>query len=91
MIRALCGKWKFPFFVDVDHTFTKEEVQEAILRFETANVTVLALTCDQGSKNLGLARDLGVSPDQVFFLHPKDPDKKIFFMYDIIHLCKTIR
>ena len=91
MVRSLCGKWKFPFFADIDHTFTKEEVYEAILRFETANITVLSVTADQGSKNLGLFRDLGITPDQVFFPHPNDPDKKVYCMYDIIHLCKTIR
>ena len=48
MVRSICGKWKFPFFCDVDYTFTKDDIYEAISRFEAAGIQIVALTCDQG-------------------------------------------
>ena len=48
MVRALCGKWKFPFFCDVDKTFSKEDIYEAIRRFDAAGIKIVSITCDQG-------------------------------------------
>ena len=48
MVRSLCGKWKFPFFCDVDKTFSKEDIFEALDKFEAAGIEIVALTCDQG-------------------------------------------
>ena len=48
MVRSLCGKWKFPFFCDVDYTFSKEDIYKAIEKFDKAGIIVVALTCDQG-------------------------------------------
>ena len=48
MVRSLCGKWKFPFFCDVDKTFSKEDIFEAIRRFDAAGIKIVSLTCDQG-------------------------------------------
>ena len=51
MVRSICGKWKFPFFCDVNKTFTKEDIKEAILRFEVAGIKIVSLTCDEGTVN----------------------------------------
>ena len=32
-VRSICGKWKFPFFCDVDKSFTKADIDESILKF----------------------------------------------------------
>ena len=45
----------------------------------------------KGSKNLGLATELGVNVDNTTFSHPEDPDKLLFWLYDITHLLKNIR
>ena len=67
MVRSLCGKWKFPFFCDVDKTFTKEDIFEAIRKFEAAGIKIVSLTCDQGTvdsfpifcKHLGYVNNWG--------------------------------
>ena len=48
MVRSICSTWKFPFFCDVDYTFTKEDIYEALARFDVAGIEIVALTCDQG-------------------------------------------
>ena len=45
----------------------------------------------KGSKNLGLAKELEINENQTYFLHPTDPTRKIFWIYDILHLLKNIR
>ena len=47
-VRSICGKWKFPFFCDVDKSFTKADIDEAILKFDAAGIIIESLTCDQG-------------------------------------------
>ena len=49
MIRSLCGSWKFPFFCQVDHAITKNDIMRAISAFEACGITVLCTTCDQGT------------------------------------------
>ena len=48
MVRSLCGSWKFPFFCDVDKTFSKEDIFTAIRKFDDAGINVVSLTADQG-------------------------------------------
>ena len=50
--------------------------------------------CVKGSKNLGLAKKLGVNLNNdgiTSFEHPDDPRREIFWIYDIIHILKNIR
>ena len=47
--------------------------------------------CVIGSKNLGLAKLLGVTITKPWFTHPTDPDSRIYFVYDILHLLKNLR
>ena len=44
-----------------------------------------------GSKNLGLAKLLGITIKKPYFEHPSDPDRKIYWIYDILHLLKCLR
>ena len=44
-----------------------------------------------GSKNLGLAKLFGIDENQLWFSHPNDPTKRIYWIYDILHLLKNIR
>ena len=48
-------------------------------------------TVPLGSKNLGLAKLLGITIKKPYFEHPSDPDRKIYWIYDILHLLKCLR
>ena len=46
--RQLCGRGKWPFFVDTNYAVTPEDMNEHVLDFEACGLTVLCCTCDQG-------------------------------------------
>ena len=111
MVKRLCAPGEWPYFVDTDHPITPYDIIESNLNFDACGLTVLALTCDQGPSNRGLATKLGISPEQVFvprtvfsnakslrnamheFLKelPTDPSHPLFWLWDFVHLFKTLR
>ena len=47
--------------------------------------------CDQGPRNMGLAKELGISPDKTWITHPFNADWNVYWAYDFIHLFKSLR
>ena len=45
----------------------------------------------KGSKNLGLALQYDINTKQYYFIHPKDPTRRIYWIYDILHILKNTR
>ncbi len=91
MARGLCNPWKVPVFYQHNAKLTKDTLMDIVKRLESEGLHVLSLVTDQGSNNLGLARDLDVTPDQPGFQHPTREEEKIFFLYDMPHLVKSLR
>ena len=97
MYRQLAGKEKLPFFVDVDHAVTPEDLKETFERFRNVGIEILSVTCDQGAKNRTLANQLGISVNKrdnrsvYTFEHPLDPEKEVFWIWDFVHLYKSLR
>ena len=88
-IRSVYGSWKFPIFVDYDVPVSKHVYLETIYHLESISVKVLITTCDQGTKNQGLATELGVSISNVIVPNPYDASRVVFFSFDFIHIFKT--
>ncbi len=93
MVTGLKAKWSqtLAFF------FTKnampsgdllEIVTTAIKKLDSSNVTVLNVTCDQGSNNWALTNLLGANPEKPYF---DFCGRKIFIMPDPPHLIKSCR
>jgi hypothetical protein len=91
MVRGLCSGWKYPIFCEFDTALSKTVLFEIIMALEALGVKMLIATCDQGSKNLGLARQLGVTEDNVKFENPFCSERSVYFCYDWVHCFKNIR
>ena len=48
MTRRLCGEGKWPYFVDTDYAVSVDDVVESALAFDACDLTLLAISCDQG-------------------------------------------
>ena len=48
MTRRLCGEGKWPYFVDTDYAVSVDDVIESALAFDACDLTLLAISCDQG-------------------------------------------
>ena len=72
MVRSFSGKWMFPVYTAFDIAISVAMLNEVIMSLEQVGLKILTTTCDQGSRNLGLCRDLGVTKDKPYFKNPFD-------------------
>ena len=91
MARGLFSKWKQPIFFDFDHLVTNQLFQEIVSLLFSVGLRVHACVTDMGPENRRLWKELGVSPDRPFIMHPCDNDSNIFFLADAPHMLKLIR
>ena len=95
--RQIAGKEKLPFFVDIDHAVTPDDVMNSISMFKKAGIEILSVTCDQGANNRELARKMGIAVNKLdsrtthTFKHPEFPDRVIYWIWDFPHLFKNLR
>ena len=90
-MRGLASKWKFPVYLDYDFAPEKSDLEEIIIEVETTKALVFTCTSDQGPRNISLANELGISPTKIYFQHPNDPDRIIFWIWDFPHVYKSGR
>ena len=91
MVRSLTSDWKYPIWVGFDTPVTPEIYKEIIMQLEMINYNVLITACDQGSKNEGLAKRLGVTKDKFWTQNPADPKRIVLWSYDFVHIFKNDR
>ena len=54
-------------------------------------ITLLAVTCDQGPSNVGVASEFNISVNNQKIPHPTIPGRYMFYFWDFPHLFKTCR
>ncbi len=52
---------------------------------------VVCLVSDQGSPNMGLAKELGITPGSTSFPNPSRKGASIHWLYDVPHIIKNLR
>ena len=62
-----------------------------IFQLESIGVPVLISACDQGPRNCGLAKLLGVSTENVEVINPFDSSRFVLFSFDFVHVFKNLR
>lgn len=65
-VRSLTGKWKIIVFCDLECPMTKPVLFDIIKPLETSTAKVISTACDEGSRNLGLYKSLGVTKTKVY-------------------------
>lgn len=93
MIRGLYNKWKLPFAYFISSSGVTGDQMVSIVRSSIEKLYKIGfspsiITCDQGTNNRKMFSLLGGTPENPFALINC---KKIFLMYDIPHLMKSIR
>ena len=62
-----------------------------IVALEDVDLKVLCTTCDMGPRNVSLANELKITPENVKFQNPFDEARDVFFCYDFTHGMKNLR
>ena len=93
LLRSISGKWKQPLgYALVNEGCPTKEMEElmkdAIDKVEGIGLNVVVVMSDLGSNFQSLAKHLGVTPEQPWFIHNK---KKYYLIFDPPHLIKCIR
>ena len=90
MVRSIVGDWKVPIQTVLDQPVTKDILFELIKELEKIGILVIFIVSDQGPKNLGLAKTLGITPENVTF-SMTEGGREIVFAYDWVHTFKNMR
>lgn len=106
MARGLFNSWKQPVYYDFDQQMTKKILFEIVQELYNVGYTVVALTCDMGTRNMALWKDLniGVNIRDISSNLPKKQklvdqqcyfehpaNLKVFCFADVPHLIKSAR
>lgn len=93
LIRGLESNYKMPMAYFLSSTAVSGSTLSQLLRqclsvSENCGLDIKAVVCDQATTNQSLCKTFKVSPEYPFFLVG---EKKIYFIFDIVHLIKNIR
>ena len=66
-------------------------LMQIIIQLEAIGIKVLTTVSDMGGDNQALARELGITTENISFTNPWDPDRQIYFSYDWVHGFKNLR
>ena len=95
LLRGLVKNFKVPIWYAFDNSghdqLNKEELFKIIGRVEAAGFHVVSVSSDGGTKNQGVALELGITPEQSRFSHPHRDGWYIYWFYDPVHLLKRCR
>ena len=91
MARGITGKWKQPIYYSYDTAMNKDLLFQIINSIETAGFNVVSVTSDLGPGNRALWKQLNISPNNVSFCNPFDPERPVFVFADVPHLLKLPR
>lgn len=93
MIRGLYNKWKLPMSYFLSSTGVKGEEMAKIMKSCVSELIKIGfdpvcITCDQGSANRKMFSILNATSDKPYTIIE---GKKIYLIYDVPHLLKSIR
>lgn len=90
-IRGLTGQYKYIIYTDFDVKVTKKLVFDIIAQSEAVGAHIKCVTSDQGGSNQGLGGVMGVNVNKTYFEHPTVPGRKIWWIWDFVHIVKNYR
>lgn len=93
MVRGLYAKWKFPLSYFFTGSGVKGDnlatiIEECLKQILSINLLPTCIICDQGTQNRRMYTLLGGTEEQPWTILC---NKKIFLIYDMPHLVKSIR
>ena len=91
LVKSIFGNWQVPIYTAFDSPIRKKKLMQVIRKLEAIGIKIVFIVCDQGPRNLSLAKSLGISSEKVSFPNPADETRDIFFSYDVVHLIKSLR
>lgn len=91
MARGIFKSWKQVVFYAYDTPMTGDIFLNIISELFNIGFTVVSVTSDMGTTNMGLWKSMNISYIDSSFKHPSIPDRMIHVFADAPHLLKLIR
>ena len=99
LVFMVVSSWKVPcgyFFIDgLSGKERANLVKVCIQRLHDAGVKVISLTCDGPSCHFSMLSALGACLNplkmETYFIHPQDPNQRIYVLLDICHIICHVR
>uniref|UniRef100_A0A1B0GH08 Putative transposase n=1 Tax=Lutzomyia longipalpis TaxID=7200 RepID=A0A1B0GH08_LUTLO len=96
MLKSTFGHFEEVFQLIPSKKLIGDDLKDLILRTinkvqSINNIEILAVVADNNKINVNAYDSLKNDPKDVFFTNPIYPNKKIFLLYDSVHLLKNIR
>ena len=88
-VRGLFSDWMVTFFYRFDYAIDEHMYKEIISKLYELNFIVKITLCDQGPKNMALLKNLNVTPEHPYSLHPCNDQIKVYFSFDFVHVFKN--
>ncbi|GBN71780.1 Transposable element P transposase [Araneus ventricosus] len=90
LAQGILSPWKQPIFYDFDKTMDTELLSEIICKLEKSGMLVSAIVSDLGGCST-LWKELEISCEKTFFIHPCDANRKVWVFADMPHYIKLLR
>lgn len=96
MMHGMFYDFKIPIWYRFDYNMSVAELTDIINHIEDAGFHVVSVTTDNFSGNTSVAKKMGATMEQPWFIHPSREDKpgqkaKIFWIFDPVHNIKLVR
>lgn len=93
LLAGVSKRWVQPVAFTVGHTLTSASIMakllnSIIMQLKAVQIIVKAVVCDQGTSNVSLAQQLGITVEKPFF---EVLGERVYFIFDVPHLVKTTR
>ncbi|XP_049516658.1 uncharacterized protein LOC119437561 isoform X2 [Dermacentor silvarum] len=93
LLAGISKRWVQPVAFTIGHIWTSASIMDKLLfsiieQLKAVRITVKAVICDQGTSNVSLAQQLGITIEKPFF---EVLGERVYFIFDVPHLIKTTR
>ena len=90
-IKSLYGDFEYPIYFDFDVPVTVQVYNEIAYALAVIGFRIMLTVCDQGPRNEGLAKKLGITLEKYWVTHPYNEEWSIYFTFDVVHCMKNFR
>ena len=98
MLVCLNSNWKVPCGYFLINGMTGDEraniINQCLLKLHDVGVSVVSVTCDGPSCNFSMMKALGLTLEpqnmKSWFLHPADPQLRVYVILDVCHMLKLM-
>ena len=88
-VRGLFSDYCIPLLTMFDYAIDVQTYHEVIAKLYELGFIVKISICDQGPKNMALIKELNITAEKPYSIHPCNDQIKVYFSFDFVHVFKN--